>query len=324
MASFPLISVIVPAFNAESTIREAVESVLAQSYRPLEILVVDDGSTDGTFACSENIHPDVRVIQQVNAGPSAARNHGIREAKGSWIAFLDSDDIWLPEKLAQQWECVSKNSSIGFVHTDVTFFDPDSNKDWQTDVGRDKFVGRCTDKLLRENRILTSSVLVDRKYLDQTDLFDEKYWVAEDYDLWLRLSTQCEFAYLSSPLVRYRMQGDSLSTYSLRMRKSELAVFQKAITSIADSTQMKQGSSSQIDELRTRLLQLHWDIGSLAFEENRFTEARPHLWQVIKLNPWKLRAWYLWLSTCLPENVVNRMRQWKQGLSSSQKQYLTK
>src|SRR5690606_27199889 len=99
VTTLPLISVIIPAYNAEATIVEAVESVLAQTYRPLEVLIIDDGSSDATAALIENKYESVRVIRQSNAGPSAARNHGIREAKGAWVAFLDADDRWLPEKL---------------------------------------------------------------------------------------------------------------------------------------------------------------------------------------------------------------------------------
>src|SRR5687767_7087291 len=98
----PLVSAIVPAFNAQAHIGEAVESILAQTYQSVECLVIDDGSTDGTSSVVDGFGSHVRLIQQINAGVAAARNRGVREAKGRFVAFLDADDVWLPDKLARQ------------------------------------------------------------------------------------------------------------------------------------------------------------------------------------------------------------------------------
>src|SRR5436309_7380613 len=112
----PKVSVIIPVFNGERYIRQTIESVLAQTYRDFELLVIDDGSTDGTAEAVKEYEKDLRYVHQGNGGASKARNQGIRFSQGKYIAFLDADDLWEPEKLTIQVEFLERNPKIGLVH----------------------------------------------------------------------------------------------------------------------------------------------------------------------------------------------------------------
>src|SRR5664280_1650862 len=121
----PKVSVVIPTYNRLAYLREALDSVLAQTRAADEILVVDDGSTDGTEAAISALPAPVRYLRQQNAGPAAARNHGLREAKGDWIAFLDSDDLWVPEKLEAQMDFLERNPAVELLFAHMINFGPD-------------------------------------------------------------------------------------------------------------------------------------------------------------------------------------------------------
>ena len=143
------ISVVIPAYNAEGCVVRAVESVLAQSRPAMEVIVVDDGSRDATAAVAERFGPAVRVLRQANGGPAAARNHGVREAGGEWIAFLDADDAWLPQKLERQAEKLD-GAQVGVVHCYVVDV-----------LEKFRYTGEQTfDRLWRQNVIGTSTAIV--------------------------------------------------------------------------------------------------------------------------------------------------------------------
>ena len=318
MSHNPLVSVVIPAFNSADSIAATIASVLAQTYRPLEIIVVDDGSTDDTLAVAQAISPAARVWRQANAGPASARNRGIREARGELLAFLDADDGWLPEKLALQVPLLLERPEVGLVHTDVTFFDPHSDREWSADVGRAQFVGHCTAAFLNHNRVLASSVLMRRALLEQTGLFDEQFVGTEDYDLWLRLSRLCEFAYLDLPLVRYRFQAGSLSSHSDRMRAGELGVVRKALATMQSEAKPGTWAGWEPSRVRLRLRDLNWDLGYAAYEAGDYPRARQYLRDCLRQSPLHVHAAALWLASWLPRSLLSRLRFWKSRLSAKQ------
>src|SRR5262245_25838031 len=126
MNGSPLVSVIIPSYNSARFVSQAVRSVLEQTYSPLEIIVVNDGSTDDTVSVLDAYKGDIQIVHQANGGVSKARNRGIREAKGKFIAFLDADDQWLPSKIQKQIDCLRANPSAALVHSDIYFFSDDS------------------------------------------------------------------------------------------------------------------------------------------------------------------------------------------------------
>lgn len=176
-------SVIIPTFNRKNLLKEAIDSALKQTQPPLEIIVVDDGSSDGTHEMLEDM--PVKVICQENAGPSAARNRGSKEAKGKWLAFLDSDDMWKEEKLKKQMLFAEGNPEIRLIHTEEDWIrngKPLKQKSYHQKEG-----GRIYRRSLGLCLISPSSVLIDREFFLSSGGFDEKLLAAEDYDLWLRI-----------------------------------------------------------------------------------------------------------------------------------------
>ena len=201
--TFPLVSVIIPTFNAARYITCAVDSALAQTYSPIEVIVVDDGSTDNTAQVLDPYKSsNVRYIFQRNSGSvGAVRNRGIREARGEFLAFLDADDLWLPEKLEQQIPVLLSNPKVGLVHSNFDYLDEETGRMFAITRPRHKLVGRCYTRLFFRNTIFASSVVLRRECLDDVGIFDEEIPSGvEDYDLWLRVARQYEFAYVSRRL----------------------------------------------------------------------------------------------------------------------------
>lgn len=212
MSRRTLTSVVIPTFNRVCYLRDALDSITAQSCGDYEIIVVDDGSTDGT-AEMVSAHPaGVRLIRQQNSGPAAARNSGIMNARGEFIAFLDSDDLWHREKLARQLAFFRANPAIGLVATayettggqgearDEVFL---SERDLRTDRRR-----------LAKNIFATSSVMVKRSCFDSAGLFNEQLRFAEDWDMWLRILDRYDYGYLPEVLLRYRYHGANTTAAS--------------------------------------------------------------------------------------------------------------
>jgi len=196
----PRISVIIPTFNRAALVKEAVASVLAQTYRDFELLVVDDGSTDGTREALAAFGGEIRVLSRPSrGGVSAARNAGIAAAQGKWLAFLDSDDLWLPEKLARQLAFMEANPQYLLCQTEeiwvrrgVKVNPPRTHK---------KEGGRIFIRSLERCLVSPSAVVVHRRLLADHGGFDEELPAAEDYDLWLRLSWRYDVGLLPEPLI---------------------------------------------------------------------------------------------------------------------------
>ena len=204
------ISVIIPTYNRKHTLSRSIGSVLSQTTKPLEIIVVDDGSTDGTRDWISAEYPTVKYIYQNNSGVSSARNNAIRNTRGEWIAFLDSDDEWLPNKLEQQINLIQDYPEYILCHT---------NEIWIRNGRRvnqmkkhKKFGGEVFEKCLDICRISPSSALIKKSILEEIGYFDESLQVCEDYDLWLRITAKYKILFIDEPLiVKYGGHLDQLS-----------------------------------------------------------------------------------------------------------------
>ena len=176
------ISVIIPTYNRKKTLARAIQSVINQSFSPFEILIIDDGSNDGTEEWGKANFQNIKYIYQNNHGVSSARNIGIENAYGDWVAFLDWDDEWLPNKLYEQVKSIESNPKMKFFHT---------NEIWIRNGVRvnqmkkhKKYGGYIFEKCLDICRISPSSVLIQKEVFDNIGIFDESLRVCEDYDLW--------------------------------------------------------------------------------------------------------------------------------------------
>jgi glycosyltransferase involved in cell wall biosynthesis len=230
----PLVSIIIPTYNSEKYIREALESALNQTYRNIEIIVVDDGSTDNTKEVLKHYLDRIQYIYKKNAGPASARNVGIKHAKGEYIAFLDSDDMWLPEKIELQLGVFVKDQRIGLV----------SCNDYEIDekgqiLGESKHIHYPSQKALF-NALLVQNVvsggsnaIIKKECFDKVGLFDEHLHGTEDWDMWLRIAQRYDVIFVERPLVTSRVRNNSISSHSnaAKMLKYELLVIDKLFSS---------------------------------------------------------------------------------------------
>ncbi|NJJ41638.1 glycosyltransferase family 2 protein [Paenibacillus apii] len=210
-----LISIIMPAYNCEKYVEEAINSVLAQTYQNYELIVIDDGSTDGTVKKIENLRKvDNRIrlyINEKNQGVAETRNKGVSIAKGDWIAFLDSDDCWKEEKLEKQIDFAHKTKG-DFIFTGSSFIDENSEP-----YGGLLEVPEVISykALLKQNVISCSSVLIKKTYIEKYRM--EKDEIHEDFGSWLRILKSEQFAYgLNEPLLIYRISKNSKSGNKLK------------------------------------------------------------------------------------------------------------
>jgi len=204
------VSVVIPAFNSEEYITDTIQSVLNQSVDVLEIIVVDDGSSDFTLEKVRQFGPNVKLIEQPNSGPAAARNRGVGEASGTYVAFLDSDDIWLPNKLELQIQSLKKDSRCGWIYTDVCFLGGinDGKKD---SYFTKKYEGDILPKIVQGNFIGTSSVVMTKALFNEAGGFDTSLRYVEDWEFWARVASISPVCFVDEPLVLYRVHPDSSS-----------------------------------------------------------------------------------------------------------------
>jgi len=282
----PSVSVVIPAFNRVGTIRAAVESVLSQSYADFELLVVDDGSSDGTMsALAELTDPRLRLLANpCNMGPSAARNTGIRAAQGDWVAFQDSDDEWLPDKLAKQLARISQTGpgciaaycgmlintpQDGSLGPGGVRYYPDSS------LGERE--GNLLEPLLRRNLISTQTLIARRDALLKIGGFDESLLALEDWDCVLQLARMGTFAFVDEPLVKQYFTANSITRNRAKWAPARERVVAK-----------------NLDLLRDRPSALAEQHRSIAGEKRRLgdlTGARSSLRRALRVRPFDVRLW---------------------------------
>jgi glycosyltransferase involved in cell wall biosynthesis len=195
----PLVSVIIPTYNRRALLKESIESVLAQSYQNLELIVVDDGSTDGTDELVRANWPAIRYVWQPNAGDAAARNRGLDLVRGELIAFQDSDDLWQPEKLALQVALLRDRAEVGVVCASRRLMDERgkiSPKRWRLTHS-----GWVTEAMFRSMFVIMPSTVVRRSVVDCVGRFSTDLTVTSDYEYWLRASLVTQFAAVDRELV---------------------------------------------------------------------------------------------------------------------------
>lgn len=196
----PLVSVIIPTYNRAALVGEAVVSALAQTYRDFEVLVVDDGSTDGTLEALAPFLGEVKLWRfSSRRGVAAARNLGVAAARGQWLAFLDSDDLWLKEKLARQVAFLADHPELLLCQTEETWIRQGVRVN--PPLTHRKAGGRIFIKSLERCMVSPSAVILHRSLLEENGAFDENLPAAEDYDLWLRLAWRYEVGLVKEPLV---------------------------------------------------------------------------------------------------------------------------
>ncbi len=229
------ISVILPTYNRASTLFRALDSVLKQDYPLHEIIVIDDGSKDNTAQIIQEDFLSVRLIRQQNRGVSAARNRGIFTATGEWLAFLDSDDSWSPDKLSRQIEALKCHAQHVICHTNEIWIQNGKRRNPMKKHA--KKGGEIFYHCLPLCTISPSSVMIKKALFDEIGCFDETLPVCEDYDLWLRICARHPVFYIDSPLtIKYDGHEDQLSTRYWGMDRFRIQALDKLLkTNVLES-----------------------------------------------------------------------------------------
>lgn len=222
------VSVIVPVYNRAHYVAETIESILAQTYSNIELILINDGSTDSSLQVLreyQHRHPDkIVVIDQENQGQITARNNGISRAKGEFIAFLDSDDLWYPEKLELQLPLLK--NEVALVYSAIENID-ENGRVLEQEYCDESLVAEMYAALLVQNRMTGGSVVVTKQALDDVGLFDPEFKAAENWDLWLRICRKYRAALVNKVLVKYRIHPGNMSANSLLMLEAKEKIIRK-------------------------------------------------------------------------------------------------
>jgi glycosyltransferase involved in cell wall biosynthesis len=230
----PLVSVILPVYNRETSVARAVESVLAQTCRPLELIVVDDGSTDGTSRVLDQFGARITLLRQPNAGAYAARNLGLRHARGEFVAFIDSDDVWLPHRLSAQVPLM-KRPEVGLVFGDAIHVTPHGGTERTCFRVSPPHRGRVAPRFAWANFVPTICVLVRRGILDEAGGFPETNAISVDYLMWFRIALRHELDYVDAPVAEYLVHAGGISADLGRSLEARIRLFSDELARTNDA-----------------------------------------------------------------------------------------
>ncbi len=232
----PKISVVIPVYNGEKTIQETIESVLAQTFTDFELIIIDDGSSDRTVeiieeiikkAIKENLDQRIRLHSFPNKGLSATRNRGIRRSKGDYIAFIDADDLWTPDKLTAQYLALQNTPTAAIAYSGTSRIDEQSKILYNIPLANLR--GNVYNYLLLRDIVGSgSNPLIKRQALLDRGDFDESLWAAEDWDMWIKLSSKYEFIDVPLHQILYRQSPRSMSSQISRQERETLKVINNA------------------------------------------------------------------------------------------------
>jgi glycosyltransferase involved in cell wall biosynthesis len=273
------VSVIIPAFNAAKTLARALESVYAQDYPRVEVIVVDDGSSDDTVAVAHRAtRGHAQIVSTVtNSGASAARNRGITEATGDYIAFLDADDVWLPSKLSRQVQILDDRKEVSLVTCDSITFDSTGNVVQRSHGKRPPVNGPdAWRSLLATNFIPTPTVLARRTQVLEVGAFNPAYPVAEDLDLWIRLALQGEVVAVPEVMVHVHVQPRSL----MSRRRSEALACTFAVVQRYLNENRHCMTSAEVNDILGRRC---FEFAAYAFDQKEYLSSIPLFWRAALL-----------------------------------------
>jgi glycosyltransferase involved in cell wall biosynthesis len=242
----PLVSVIIPTYNRAWSIKESIDSVLTQDLNDFELIVIDDGSTDHTIEILNSYGKDIFVIHQRNQGVSSARNRGLMKASGSFIAFLDSDDLWLPGKLSLQVDYFNSNPTALICQTEEIWMR--NNVRINPKKRHKKPSGMIFEPSLALCLVSPSAVMIRRSLFDEIGLFDETLPACEDYDLWLRISCKYPVYLIDLPVIIKRGGHDDQLSASPGLDKYRIKAIKKIIESNVLSENQLQAAVKTLKE----------------------------------------------------------------------------
>ena len=305
----PAVSVVMPAYNAGAYIGEALDSILAQRVDDIEIVVVDDGSSDGTVEVARSRGVPVRVVTQPNQGSAVARNRALDEARAPLVAFLDADDVWLPGKLDAQLRALGRDPSLGGVFSAWHVWTPDAAGTYTRPPADDATPADAFDEsesgwlyhhLLMTSVILTSSLVLRREVIDAVGRFRTDLRRGQDYDYWLRLSRVARIGKLARRYVLYRMHDASVASLHPD-RNYELEIVEDALARYGAAG--PDGATADADRLRARRASLAHGFAYRQFWRGNMRRARGAFWHAARLSPGHAKNW-LYLAAAAAGSLV--------------------
>ncbi|MGD0451892.1 MAG: glycosyltransferase [Candidatus Bathyarchaeia archaeon] len=297
----PEVSVIIPTYQSRKFVEAAIDSVLTQTYTNYEIIIVDGGSTDGTLEILHSYGKNVKILRQTGKGIANARNTGLLASQGKYVAFLDSDDLWLPDKLEIQIKLFDKMpEDVGLIYSDtLPFFE--RYKKLNLDSAFQKHMprrGKVLSYLLRDNFIPTSTVIVRKSCFDKVGFFDESFLLSEDYDLWLRIAEEYDIDYQEFALAKHRLHEENITRNFELHFQNELLLQNKILPYLK-----KEASSKH--EFYKMYYQPYLSFGIEWFYEKDTKKSRQKIKQYIELYPYNFSAFFFFFLTFVPISRLN-------------------
>lgn len=305
MQAAPLVSVIIPAYNGEEYINEAIDSALEQQNVALEVIVVDDGSSDQTVKRVAQYGERVRLLQKKNGGVASARNVGVAHAKGRFVALLDQDDRYLPDKIAAQVSAMSEQPDAVLCHANIRMIDAQGSLMQGGHLGHptDKAMpsGLVLKRLFHANFLLACTVLMRREAVLAVGGFNERLWGVDDYELWLKLAVLGPIVYLNRVVSEYRWHESNTSRDEFRMALGRLLAREEFLREMPQAWRIL-GSSTIRETIAKRAAEFAYPLYTGGYP----SQARVLLRKGLRYLPLSRWLWKMYFASFLPRNRLLR------------------
>ncbi len=301
------VSVVIPAYNKAEWTAQTVDSVLRQTYPDIEIIVVDDGSTDNTRERMATYGHKIQYVRKENGGACSARNEGIRRSSGDFIAFLDCDDLYLEDKIELSVKYLRENPRFSFVHTAVHFIDDQNNIVGYRSHPNSRYEGWIARRLILGNYICNSTIVARREALQAAGFFDETFFMPADWDLWLRLADVGEVGFINKPLTKYRVSAHYILKNLEKSQEEEGVVLDKFFRRHPEIN--GQFRKHVISNLHLRYALAH-------FLKSNTPRSRKEFRLSLKTCPFNAKAVLLWAYAQAAPGLLRRHLEKKNGIAA--------
>lgn len=313
----PRVSIIIPTYNLAQYIGRTLATVFCQTYTDYEVIVADDGSTDDTQNMLSGWDGKILYLYQSNRGVASARNLALSKAGGEFIAYLDADDMWYPQKLQRQVDFLDRHEECGVVHSDFAIVDESDGiiySEFNRQMHRDAPQGQCMMALLQRCHIQPLTVMERRECVQQTGRFDERLRGVDDYMRWILLAVNgVEFGYIDEPLALYRWrEGQFSSSHLHSYLEAFLTMFDILLT---EKRLPSRCGQEAVDLIHARRCEIQRDLAYLDRQEGRLGEARRRILGLVKECPLRSELYVELLKACVPAPLAAKLRMLKAQLS---------
>ncbi len=313
------ISAVIPAYNSAKFLADAVKSINDQTSPIHEIIIIDDGSTDNTEEIAASLPGNIVYFKQPNQGPSAARNKGIEMAKGDWIAFLDADDQWTPDKTALQLDTLTKTPSLKLIAGDMAEINCNDQITVESVLAKHQLLNEfktfngtaipnALAKLVKKNFIPTGTVLVERNTLMEVGLFNPDIRFGEDLELWAKIAAQHSITCLPNILMLRRKHGENATEASEKMLLDLTKVMESLRRQLSPQLQNQGIAANELVATN------YWTLGYWYFTSGEIHKAKS-AFRISLERHWTLRSSFYYLASLLPPQSIAQLRLIKQKFS---------